>query len=399
VRIAIAKPEYGTWGGFERVVDRIADHLERIGHDVIWLVADGATASPRICGVDVADDMINHAYEYFRYLSVIERFRNLDPRGVDVVLCTQPGSWAVRHECKVALFYHHLRVFYDLAERYAGAGFVDARHHAVATAQVRATDGPLLDGVRHFLVPSREVQGRLERFNGVYADRRSAFLAGGAVAPRPGSGLTPTRARAPFALCVSRHEWPKRTELAVEAAYHLRSGTRNPVEVVLAGGGSRLGHVVSLDQRLTEGSADAPVAAWDVPASVDPPSVGAYSTNLEILGPMKSAQLTELYESALCVLAPAYLEDYGLTAVEAMAHGKPVIVCRDGGGLLDTVCHGENGLVVDPNGRAIAEAVAGLRDDSRLRDHLSQGASETAAAYTWDRAAAQLELGIEQALS
>jgi len=70
--------------------------------------------------------------------------------------------------------------------------------------------------------------------------------------------------------------------------------------------------------------------------------------------------------SAVCVVAPAYDEDYGLTAIEAMAAGTPVIVCRDGGGLVELVDHGVTGLVVEPTGAAIATAIRSLTDDPDL---------------------------------
>jgi glycosyltransferase involved in cell wall biosynthesis len=110
-------------------------------------------------------------------------------------------------------------------------------------------------------------------------------------------------------------------------------------------------------------------------------------------------QLEDLYRRALCVITPALLEDYGLTAIEAMAHGKPVIACRDGGGLLDTVRDGENGLVVEPTGRAIAEAVERLRAEPGLRKELAAGALDTAARYTWSRAAAQLQVALDTAVA
>ena len=78
---------------------------------------------------------------------------------------------------------------------------------------------------------------------------------------------------------------------------------------------------------------------------------------------MPADELGALYRGALCVVAPALDEDYGLTALEAMLHGKPVIVCRDGGGLADLVEDGVTGIVVEPDGPSIAAAVASLTAD------------------------------------
>src|SRR5207245_11240553 len=106
------------------------------------------------------------------------------------------------------------------------------------------------------------------------------------------------------------------------------------------------------------------------------------------------SELAALYGSALCVVAPAYLEDYGLTALEAMAFGKPVVVCKDGGGLVDFVEDGITGFVVDPNGRALAEAVRTLADDPALARKMGAAAREAGGGYSWGRAAEEILAGL-----
>jgi glycosyltransferase involved in cell wall biosynthesis len=128
-----------------------------------------------------------------------------------------------------------------------------------------------------------------------------------------------------------------------------------------------------------------------------PPAGGdACRSNIEFREHVSDEELARLYAGALCVVAPAYLEDYGLTAIEAMSFGKPLIVCDDGGGLTTFVEHGKNGLVVAPTGRAIAEAVRRLRDDPVLAADLGANARDTAAAFTWERAMREIDAGIEQ---
>ena len=115
--------------------------LEGAGHSITWLTVDAnaAGSSPHAAfGLAIPDDVWTNAVEFFRYLAMVERFAALDARRVDVLLCTQPGSWAVAHPRKLALFYHHLRVFYDLAEVYVDAGFTDPVFHDPCTEEVRA---------------------------------------------------------------------------------------------------------------------------------------------------------------------------------------------------------------------------------------------------------------------
>jgi glycosyltransferase involved in cell wall biosynthesis len=75
------------------------------------------------------------------------------------------------------------------------------------------------------------------------------------------------------------------------------------------------------------------------------------------------------------VVAPAYREDYGLTVLEAFARGRPVIVCEDGGGLVELVEGTGAGLVVEPTAEAIGRAVADLRADQSRAHALAEAAS------------------------
>jgi glycosyltransferase involved in cell wall biosynthesis len=64
------------------------------------------------------------------------------------------------------------------------------------------------------------------------------------------------------------------------------------------------------------------------------------------LGRVDDERLAALYASARAVLVTS-VEEFGITAVEAQAAGRPVIAAR-AGGALETVIDGETGLLVDP---------------------------------------------------
>jgi len=124
-----------------------------------------------------------------------------------------------------------------------------------------------------------------------------------------------------------------------------------------------------------------------------------FASNVAFLGRVDDPTLARLYREAPCVVAPALEEDYGLTAVEAMSHGTPVVVCRDGGGLATLVDDGVDGLVVEPTGKAIAEAVDRICSDPSLRAELAAGARAKAARTTWARADDQLRAGLAEVLA
>lgn len=373
MRIGIAKETTPFRGGFELLTARIATALGRRGHDVGWIEPVPFDQPFQ----DVPETVRSEAPEYFRYVEQIEGFRRARA-DVDVVLSTQPPSQAVEHRPQVALFYHHLRQYYDLSDVWVEAGFANAASHTVCERSVRRLDEPLFAGTSFFLAGSETVMHRLERYNGVGSITE--------VLRAPPLRQVPSVApnlNGRHVLCVSRHEFPKRTELAVAAMKLVPD-----VDAVFVGAGGRLGWVMSEDRRWT-GMDPADVAAlspkeiwlrrheWMPESEVDPRS------NVRFAGWTAEDDLDALYRDAFCVIAPAFDEDYGLTALEAMAHSTPVIVCSDGGGLVDTVTEGESGLIVQPDHNAIASAITRLRGDPDLAAELGQRGRVSVADLDW----------------
>ncbi|HSX18889.1 MAG TPA: glycosyltransferase, partial [Candidatus Saccharimonadales bacterium] len=68
--------------------------------------------------------------------------------------------------------------------------------------------------------------------------------------------------------------------------------------------------------------------------------------NVEFLGYVEDSELVELYAGAKAFLALATDEDFGITPVEAMLCGTPVIA-YNGGGYKETVVDGKTGLFFD----------------------------------------------------
>lgn len=65
--------------------------------------------------------------------------------------------------------------------------------------------------------------------------------------------------------------------------------------------------------------------------------------NVEFLGYVEDGELAKLYAGAKAFLALAHDEDFGITPVEAMLAGTPVIAYK-GGGYLETVIDGKTGI-------------------------------------------------------
>jgi glycosyltransferase involved in cell wall biosynthesis len=396
MRIGIVKPEYRIAGGFERLLSRIRNELIGAGHTVTWVLVSVDGVGNRPYRVGIPPRAWDRAWHFFRYAGLLEEFDALDLSGYDMVISSQPPSFAAHHQRQLALFYHHERTYYDLSEVYVRAGFADAKLHDITVKHVRAMDGPRIQAVKYFLATSDEVSSRLRMFNDLEGNV-GAFSAGVGLSRDP---LADDASEVfAYPMCVSRHEFPKRTELFIHALKYIPEATG-----VAVGGGGRLDYVRWLDEWLSDPRRDLDAVTADE-LWLNRGDIGltrildSWQSNVRLLGSVEDEDLHALYRNALCLVAPAYHEDYGLTAVEAMAYGKPAIVCNDGGGLRELVEDGVTGFVVAPTGRAIAEAIRRLRDDSSLARDMGLRARERAAEFTWSRAMAQIHDGIEAVMS
>lgn len=99
--------------------------------------------------------------------------------------------------------------------------------------------------------------------------------------------------------------------------------------------------------------AKAPIAI--VGSGPDHAALSAAYPEARFLGRASDQELVELYASARAVIVPS-MEEFGITAVEAQAAGRPVIAAA-AGGALETVIDGQTGLLAtldDPDSFANA---------------------------------------------
>jgi glycosyltransferase involved in cell wall biosynthesis/GT2 family glycosyltransferase len=103
-------------------------------------------------------------------------------------------------------------------------------------------------------------------------------------------------------------------------------------------------------------------------------------------GSLSGAELTNFYRSVDVVAVPSrttdtWVEQFGRVAVEAMAHGTPV-VASDSGALPDVVAG--SGLLVPPdNPTALRQALARLLDDAALRAQCRASGYQRARECEW----------------
>lgn len=234
------------------------------------------------------------------------------------------GSWALyaarRHHPNMWYCHTPVRVFYD---RYRA--FLDSQHPFIRPMVSlwisihRYFDRRAVRSVDSIVTNSRNVRDRIARTYG----RESTVL-------NPPVHVSAFRFEdyGDFWLSVNRLYPEKRIELQIETFRNL-PGER----LIIVGGFSRGDHSVPYARRIMQDR---------------PP-------NVTFLGEVSSDQLRDLYARCRGLIATAIDEDFGITPLEAMASGKPVVAVREGG-YLETVT-GETGVLVEPDVEHLREGI------------------------------------------
>jgi glycosyltransferase involved in cell wall biosynthesis len=250
-------------------------------------------------------------------------------KAVDLVIGMKFPAYLVAHERKVLWIMHQYRAAYNLWD----TPFDDLSSYADG-AQVRqwiqSVDNRLIPQAKKVFANSKTVATRLLTYNKI--ESRPLYH------PPPRAESLHGGEQGDYIFYPSRLEPQKRQELLIEAAKHLRT----PVKIVLAG--------ASRDSKRYESL------------------VKAYGVNDRVClrGFVSESEVIELYANALGVCYLPFDEDYGYVTLEGMLAAKPVVVARDGGGATEFIEHGREGLIVEPEAKAIAEVLDSLYTDREL---------------------------------
>ncbi len=123
-----------------------------------------------------------------------------------------------------------------------------------------------------------------------------------------------------------------------------------------------------------------------------------YADRIQLLGAVDASEAQDLYEEAdiftsHCCTGPftQQVEAFGVSIIEAMAAALPVITGRSGG-VVETVVHGETGILVEPgNVQAHAEALLLLARDPELRHSMGgAGRQRIQESFSWEQEKAAL---------
>jgi glycosyltransferase involved in cell wall biosynthesis len=127
------------------------------------------------------------------------------------------------------------------------------------------------------------------------------------------------------------------------------------------------------------------------PIGVKIPDEISQLPNVRFLGPVDKAIAEKLYREADIFLFPTLSDGFGLTQLEALGHGIPVVASKNCGRVVE---HGTNGLLLSAvTPEAIAEAVMQFLRDPQLARRLGARArARVPEAFRPERLSAALAL-------
>lgn len=264
---------------------------------------------------------------------------------VDRVICTKFPTWAAQHPRKSLWLIHQHRQAYDLYGTPHSEFGVDGSAASERRGVFEIDNRGIHECDTRFAI-SRNVSERLKRFNGIDA--------GVLYPPVPHKGLEPVSFE-PFILSAARLDELKRIELLLNGLINSDAN----LSVVIASDGPERANLEALAIRL------------------------GLANRVRFLGRITGGKLVDLYNRCRAVFYAPIDEDYGYSAVEALAAGKPVLAARDSGGVLEFVVDGKSGIVCEPDSLSVGAALNTL-DDECLARRLGANGPALTEHLTWD---------------
>ncbi len=356
----------GRFSGVGRVVTRLVDELAK-REDLRVVALCGSEPYPAWIGrkeIEIITNTFGRAdrtairrlfWEETKLPAIIRR------ADVDLYHATWNSGVPVRCPVPAVLTIHDLIPWHSPKEHFATFAQKHCYRHAVRASARRAA--------RVTTVSEYVRKDVLSRF-GCEATRVVAIPNG---VDRPGPLTAPRHAAdRPYVLYVGGHEQRKNIAGVFKIMEHYWRRFDSSLELRLTG------HIASL-------SSDAADVFHHLPQNAP----------LRFLGDPTDEELARLYSSADALLLLSHDEGFGLTVLEAMAHGCTVIAAANAA-LPEVV--GDAGILVNPDDpHAVSDAVHRIRTSPAEREDLIRRGLIRASAFTWQTMAERI-LGLYQAV-
>lgn len=376
IAIVTPRPDDGVSGGAENLCISLRNYISmNSDHDC------------EIISIPVKEDNLPQLIKSY------QNFTDLNLDEFDLVISTKYPSWMVSHRNHICYMLHPLRGLYDTYSLFNIPDKFEFKPPALAELKQFMDECSLnpkkdksdlieffsrLDKVRN--------QGNnedLETFPGPFARELIHFLDGYALSPNrtkkhlaissavanrenyfpksvpvdvayPAPLIENFSCEAPqqYVFTVSRLDAPKRIDLIIKAFQKVP----NKVDLFIAGDG---------------------------PERTNLEKLALKDERIKLLGRIDDDELVQKYANALAVVYVPYEEDYGYITIEAMKSSKPVITCSDSGGPTEFVVNGENGFIVSPSEKAIAEKISYLCNSPEKAVEMGLKANLTVSNVDW----------------
>lgn len=95
---------------------------------------------------------------------------------------------------------------------------------------------------------------------------------------------------------------------------------------------------------------------------------------VKIMG--RTNNITDVYNSITCLIQPSFIESFGLTIIEAMAHGCPVISAKSGGPQ-EIILDGKTGFLIEKNNvDQLVEKMKIIKSNPHMANQMAQNGME-----------------------
>lgn len=246
-------------------------------------------------------------------------FEKFDIGNIDKVVSLKFPAYNLKHSNHTVWLMHQHRSIYELYG--TSLGEQKTKENNLLASYIKSEDTRALSSAKAVYTISENVSKRLIKYNSIISTPLYQ--------PPEDENLFFNAGVFPYIYFPSRLERLKRQELLIKAMAYVKE----PVSAIISGEGGELENYKDLVLKL------------------------GLTSRVKFTGHVSKEQMRKYYAHSLAVFFGPYDEDYGYITLEAMLSEKPVITCKDSGGVTEFVRHNETGYVVEPEPKEIADAI------------------------------------------
>lgn len=270
----------------------------------------------------------------------------INGRKIDLVIGTKFPSYGAVHPNKVAWVTHQFRQVYDLYD--TPYGMSQDKQGGQVRRITENFDSVTLNECKKVFTISETVTNRLSQYNHI----KSVPL----YHPPSLEGRYYCDEFDGYILSAGRLDRLKRNDLLVSALQYCNKN----VKIKIAGIGDQQKELEKLADKMK------------------------VRDRVEFLGFVPDDVLLDLYAHARMIFFAPVDEDYGYITLEAFLSGKPVLTCRDAGGVLEFAEDGVNGYICEAEPELLGEKINILWDDKEKCKKMGKEGFQKVKDISWD---------------